>query len=572
MHPAIKTGPVAIYARFSSSLQNERSIEDQVRRCREFIAANGGNPDKAEVFPDYAISGSSLDRRGLEAMMAGVEAGYIKAIVVEDMSRVSRDIADSATLFKKLQFYQVPLLGVADGIDTSARGAKLSYTVKSLVADMYLEDLRDKTLRGLEGRALAGYATGNVPYGFHTVPVVDTFGKSIGNKIEVHEGESKILIRIFNEFSEGRSPASIARDLNKDGVPSPRVGQRHKAFGWSGSTVRVMLRNERYIGVWRFKEREWVKVPGTNRRQPRARNASEVMVMQKPELRIIKQKVWDFTQARVAAIYARYTKKAGEQKKASGVPRARANYLLSGLLVCKECGSSLTLSAGTNAAYYRCQTNRKQGTCSSRISVREDVARARILEAFETWLSSEEGVQRIRKNIAQQLGEHSRNLEKQLDERRDRLHRTELKIRGLIDFIATGDKSPYVISTMRDLEAYARTEKSEIASLTEEAREPIYLPSLDELNAMTTNMQMCMMADIERGREMLRRYLGEGIIKCGVDAQGAYADCELGAHILLAEAEARTKSTKDPENYKTPGAGSGSKDSAVFASSSGGRI
>ena len=206
MHPAIKTGPVAIYARFSSSLQNERSIEDQVRRCRDFITANGGNADMAEVFPDYAISGSSLDRRGLEAMMLGVETGYIKAIVVEDMSRVSRDIADSATLFKKLQFYQVPLLGVADGIDTSARGAKLSYTVKSLVADMYLEDLRDKTLRGLEGRALAGFATGNVPYGFHTVPVVDTFGKSIGNKIEVHEGESKILIRILTSSRRADRP------------------------------------------------------------------------------------------------------------------------------------------------------------------------------------------------------------------------------------------------------------------------------------------------------------------------------------------------------------------------------
>ena len=61
-----------------------------------------------------------------------------------------------------------------------------------------------------------------------------------------------------------------------------------------------MLRNERYIGVWKFKEREWVKVPGTNRRQPRARNAAEVMVMPRPELRIVKQKVWDFTQARTS--------------------------------------------------------------------------------------------------------------------------------------------------------------------------------------------------------------------------------------------------------------------------------
>ena len=148
MH-AIQTGPVAIYARFSSELQNERSIEDQVRRCREFITQHGGNAQNAQVFPDFAVSGASLDRPGFEAMMVAVNAGRIKVIVTEDMSRISRDFADSAQIFKLLQFRQVPLLGVADGIDTSTKHAKLSFTVKSLVADIYLDDLRDKTLRGL---------------------------------------------------------------------------------------------------------------------------------------------------------------------------------------------------------------------------------------------------------------------------------------------------------------------------------------------------------------------------------------------------------------------------------------
>lgn len=564
MHPALKTGPVAIYARFSSDLQNERSIEDQVRRCREFIKSNGGNPDKAKVFPDFAISGSSLDRRGLEAMMAAVESGDIKVIVTEDMSRISRDIADAATIFKKLEFFRVPLIGVADGIDTSQKGAKLQFTVKSLLSDMYLDDLRDKTLRGLEGRALAGFATGNVPYGFHTVPVTDTHGGVIGNKIEIHEAESRIVIRIFVEFSEGRSPAQIARDLNKEGVPSPRVGQRHKAFGWSGSTIRTMLRNERYIGIWKFMERQWVKVPGTNRRQPRARDASEVMVMNRPETRIIKQKLWDKVQERVVATHKRYTKKAGEQKKATGIPRAKASYLLSGILVCAECGSPLTLSAGTNAAYYRCQTNRKQGTCGSRISVREDTSKKKILEAFEAWLVSPEGVQQIRKNIAKELGEKTRSLETQMTERRERLQRTEQKIKGLIDFIATGDKSEYVISTMRDLEAYARTEKAEIEALIDESREPIALPSIEELIALSTDAKQMMETDVDRGREALRRFLADGTIKCAVDEDGPYAECDFGAHILLSDMAAR--------NRRIPGVGSDSRDSQVFAKSSGGRI
>lgn len=496
--------------------------------------------------------------------MAAAESGEIKCIVTEDMSRISRDIADSATIFKKLEFFRVPLIGVADGIDTSQKGAKLSFTFKSLLSDMYLDDLRDKTRRGLEGRALAGYATGNVPFGFHTVPVTDTRGSVIGNKIETHEAESRIVIRIFVEYAEGRAPAQIARDLNKQGVPSPRVGQRHKAFGWSGSTIRAMLRNERYIGVWKFLEREWVKVPGTNRRQPRARNSADVLTMNRPETRIIKQQLWDKVQERVVATYERYTKKAGEQTKPTGIPRAKASYLLSGILVCIECGSPLTLSGGTNAAYYRCQTNRKQGTCSSRISVREDVSKRRILEAFESWLSSPEGVQNIRKNIAKEMGEATRKIENEINERRERLQRTELKIRGLIEFIATGDKSEYVVSTMRDLEAYARTEKAEIDALIEESRVPISLPSIDELIALSSDAKRLMETDVDRGREMLRRYLADGTIKCGVDSDGPYASCELGTHILLSDMQAR--------NRRIPGGGSASRDSQVFASSSGGML
>jgi site-specific DNA recombinase len=108
MH-AIKDGFVLIYARFSSTLQNERSIDDQVRRCRAFITQHGGNPDEAKVFADYAVSGSSLDRPGFEAMMDVVKKGQGKSIVTEDMSRISRDFADSAQIFKQLQFLRVPL-------------------------------------------------------------------------------------------------------------------------------------------------------------------------------------------------------------------------------------------------------------------------------------------------------------------------------------------------------------------------------------------------------------------------------------------------------------------------------
>ncbi|MCU0677657.1 MAG: recombinase family protein, partial [Myxococcota bacterium] len=150
---------VAVYARYSSDRQSEASIEDQVRRCRAFAVDAGAIVDDALVFADYAVSGASLARAGLEAMLAAVAAGRVDAIVVEDMSRLSRDLADAASVFRRLQFEGVSLLGVADGIDSREKSSKLTFGVRALLADAYLDDLRDKTRRGLEGRHLAGFST-----------------------------------------------------------------------------------------------------------------------------------------------------------------------------------------------------------------------------------------------------------------------------------------------------------------------------------------------------------------------------------------------------------------------------
>lgn len=160
MHSRISNGRVAIYARFSSDTQRQASIDDQIRRCREYIAAAGGDPDKALIFQDRAMSGASLERPGFELMMRAIDDGQIDVVITEDLSRISRDFADAALVFRKLRFAKIPLIGIADGIDTSAKDAKLSFTLKSLVVDLYLDDLRDKTRRGLVGRAIAGFSTG----------------------------------------------------------------------------------------------------------------------------------------------------------------------------------------------------------------------------------------------------------------------------------------------------------------------------------------------------------------------------------------------------------------------------
>lgn len=569
MHAAIQAGPVAIYARFSSEKQNGRSIDDQVRVCRAFIAQQGGDPDKAKVFADYAISGASMDRAEFEKMRSEIEAGRRKVVVTEEMSRISRDFADSAQIFKRMQFLKVPMLGVFDGIDTSAKNAKLSFTVKSLIADMYLDDLRDKTLRGLEGRALAGFATGNVAYGFHTVPVEEG-GRVVGNRIEIHPRESIIIIRIFEEYRSGRSYASIAKRLNSERIPSPRVGSRHKCFGWGASTIRAMLYNERYIGVWRFKERQWVKVPGSNKRQPQVRDAAEVMTMERPELRIIEASVWSEVQARLAAVNRNYTKR----KREGGIVRKPTAYLLSGLLHCAQCGAPMSISAGSNAAYYRCQGNRTKGTCPNRVSVREDVVRRKVIRGIQEYMLSADGVPVFRRRIAEELRDFGRKLEAHRKERAERLERTEEKIRGLIEFIAMGDRSDYVTSTLRDLEAFARSEKAALAELAQEADRPIRLPSLEEVAALASDLEPRLMEDPELGREALRRWLHEGKILVDQGPEGPTAHSDLLPLMVLADGEKRRlrAGSEDPRKIENPGESSFPREIKLLSISSGGRI
>ncbi len=109
----------AIYARFSTDLQNDRSIDDQVALCRTHAARQGLTV--VAVFNDRAKSGGSLvGRDGALDMLAAAKSGAFEAVVVEALDRLSRDMEDLAGLWKRLSAMRVEIVAVNEGQITTA--------------------------------------------------------------------------------------------------------------------------------------------------------------------------------------------------------------------------------------------------------------------------------------------------------------------------------------------------------------------------------------------------------------------------------------------------------------------
>jgi DNA invertase Pin-like site-specific DNA recombinase len=123
---------------------------------------------------------------------------------------------------------RVKLISVSDGIVTDDENSKLGIQIRGLVNELYLDDLRKKTSRGLEGQKLRGFSAGENVYGYCTKAVGELRlnkrgqAKYEGKVHKVNPEEAEIVKRIFNEFINGSSIHKIATRLNEDKVPTKK--------------------------------------------------------------------------------------------------------------------------------------------------------------------------------------------------------------------------------------------------------------------------------------------------------------------------------------------------------------
>src|SRR5262245_36495441 len=154
----------AIYARYSSDLQTEKSITDQIALCRNYAEREG--LAIVETFEDRALSGASVHGRfGLERLLRVAADDRFQVLIVESLDRLSRDQGDLSTLYKRLTFLGIEIREVHGG-----KATPLNTAVRGLVGAIYLTDLADKIRRGQAGVVREGRFPGGRPYGYQPVP------------------------------------------------------------------------------------------------------------------------------------------------------------------------------------------------------------------------------------------------------------------------------------------------------------------------------------------------------------------------------------------------------------------
>jgi site-specific DNA recombinase len=293
----------AVYARYSSDQQRPESIADQIRHCRQEARRQGWTILDEHTYADEAVSGASVEgRSGLQRLtsMALQKPRPFDLILIDDTSRLARDVVDAVQQFRELRFHGIDIYFVNQGLHSGKDNAEFLMSIYGAMDSEYIRELGRKTHRGLEGQALRGFSAGGIAYGYrrqilYDSTAVDRDGqrRRIGVQWVIEDVEAVVVVRIFTLYADRLGYGTIAAGLNRDAVPSPRQAKAHHnrsdgvGPGWDASSVRVILLNDLYRGRLIWNRSRWRRDPRSRRRRRVARPRSEWVISERPELRIV---------------------------------------------------------------------------------------------------------------------------------------------------------------------------------------------------------------------------------------------------------------------------------------------
>ena len=360
-------GTAALYCRLSrdDNMDNESNSIVNQKKILQKAAKDKGYTDTI-FFVDDGITGTTMKRPGFQKMIAAIEAGYISAVFVKDLSRLGRNYIEVGKLTEEFfPLHDVRLVAVSDGVD-SDEGEDDFTPFKNIMNEYYAKDISKKRRIVNKMKGNAGIPLSPPPYGYIKNPDDPRFWV-------VDPVAADVVRRIYRMALEGYGLAETAAALGADGIVNPTYYWRSKGTSrggskstleptkWGHTTIKKILTTQEYCGdVINFKS--YSKSYKMKRRieNPEENRAIFLNVHEA----IIDRPTWEKVQAL----------KAGTRRKRPTVTQEPSAF--SGVMKCPECGGNLNFHFNQNnhdIKFFSCQ-NHNSGLrkCSSTHYIRLD--------------------------------------------------------------------------------------------------------------------------------------------------------------------------------------------------------
>ena len=360
-------GTAALYCRLSrdDNMDSESNSIQNQRKILQKAAKDKGYTDTT-FFVDDGITGTTMKRPGFQKMLTAIEAGYISAVFVKDLSRLGRNYIEVGKLTEEFfPLHDIRLVAVSDGVD-SDEGEDDFTPFKNIMNEYCAKDISKKRRIVNKMKGNAGVPLSPPPYGYIKNPDDPRFWV-------VEPEAAEVVRRIYRMALEGYGLAKTAAQLAADGVVNPTYYWRSRGTSrggskstveptkWGHTTVKKILTLQEYCGdVINFKSYSKSYKMKKRIENPEENRAIFLNVHEA----VIDRQTWEKVQAL----------QKGTRRKKPTVTQEPSVF--SGLLKCPECGGNLNFHFNQNnhdIKFFSCQNhNSGYRKCSKTHYIRLD--------------------------------------------------------------------------------------------------------------------------------------------------------------------------------------------------------
>ncbi|HCG7917267.1 TPA: recombinase family protein, partial [Vibrio parahaemolyticus] len=404
------------YLRVSSHSQLEKG--DSIDGQRNYIEswAKNNNHSIERWYIDDGKSAFNGKREQYELMLNELDNDVVQAeaIVVYSLSRFSRNLRSQLSSLEKLNSLGIKLISTTESLPEAEDDSYMMSTMLGLMNEQYSRQNAKVVCHRLKDTARKGYFTGGpIPFGYISVGVNGDTSKH-RKILQIFEEEAVVVKDIFQMSDHGDSGLgigvkNIAKILNQR-------GDKRRGTVWNRNSVHRILTNPAYCGNFIF-----------------GKNSSEPITVLIPQI-ISKEQ---FNRVQDGLKERDFT--STENKK------FRSNSLLTGILICPQCGSSMVVTSGKSGKYkyYQCslQVRQSPDKCSSK-RIRKDIIEPIVKEKFCNQLLTEERLKTICKLAREVHKLASKELLSEQLKLTKRISQAKEKSYRLISLIAQGTLEP----------------------------------------------------------------------------------------------------------------------------------